>query len=147
MYRSLLNNKGYTLLSALLSLTILCTITFFIIYLINPMNVLTSYNYFSHYEIRQFQFFIQSELNKSKNILIEKDKIHFIYDDETIVTFEKYNDVIRRRVNFTGHEIILQNVSQLDIKRKNPNYFELVISRGDGYEHTQIYFYKEEYPK
>lgn len=33
-------------------------------------------------------------------------------EDAGIVVFEKYENSLRRRVNYSGHEILLQNVSE-----------------------------------
>ncbi|MGM8214108.1 competence type IV pilus minor pilin ComGF [Bacillaceae bacterium W0354] len=147
MFQTLKKSNGYTLLSVLLSLTIFLIITPMTSYILKPLNTLNNYNYYQQYEMSQFKFFVKTELNKSKDIIIERDKIHFIHHDQTIVTFEKYTNLIRRRKNMTGHEVLLQGVKQLTIEQINENTFIIVITRGDGHEQRQVYFFKrkEEY--
>ena len=142
MYQILSNDKGYTLLSLLFSLSILFIISPLTIYLIKPINDLNQAHYYPYYEMNQFKFFIQNELNQSENIELNQNKIHFHRADKTTVTIEIYNDQIRRRVNHSGHEILIRNVQQFDVNRINDYYFEITITRGDGYEQKQYYYFK-----
>lgn len=51
--------------------------------------------------------------------------------DNAIVQYELYQDKIRRRVNSSGHEVFLQNVKKLNLKKCNYG-IELTITGMDG---------------
>lgn len=54
---------------------------------------------------------IKKEIRMSTNAEVVSGKLYLTKDADTII-YEKYDSNIRRRVNFTGHEIILQNVGE-----------------------------------
>jgi|SRR5690625_2759653 len=142
MYQILLQNKGYTLVSLLFSLTILFLITPLTIYLIKPINDFNEIHYFPYYELSQFEYFIRNELNHASNIELEQHKIHFYRSDGSKVTFELYNDQIRRRVNHSGHEVLIHQINQFIVEPLNENFFEIIIVGRDGYDQKQTYHFK-----
>lgn len=58
---------------------------------------------------------LKKELRMSDEVTVSSSKLTLIKNTETIV-YEKYGPSIRRRVNFQGHEIMLQNIQSLQFE-------------------------------
>jgi len=61
---------------------------------------------------------IKKEIRMSTNAQVVGQTL-ILADDKGTVSIEKYGNTIRRRVNSKGHEVILQNVSQLTFTELN----------------------------
>lgn len=55
---------------------------------------------------------IKKEIQSCDDLLVVNGQL-VLMDGTDIVTFEKYNNQLRRRVNTKGHEIVLQNVESI----------------------------------
>ncbi|MCM3571856.1 ComGF family competence protein [Mesobacillus subterraneus] len=53
---------------------------------------------------------VKREIRSAQQMTVQSDKLFMKIDEQTIV-YEKYNSSMRRRVNFQGHEILVQNLS------------------------------------
>ncbi|SDN18038.1 competence protein ComGF [Tenuibacillus multivorans] len=97
----------------------------------------------SDMELRQFHFFVDQALNQSIQVQLEENGIHFIQQDGIKVTYERYNHIIRRRVNDQGHEILLRNVSHYEVIPQTDDIFVIKIIRGDQHAFQRTYFYND----
>lgn len=61
---------------------------------------------------------MKKEIRVSNKADVVAGRLVLTTNSETIY-YEKYNNILRRRVNSTGHEVILQNVSQVTFTRVN----------------------------
>ncbi|WP_077326961.1 competence type IV pilus minor pilin ComGF [Virgibacillus siamensis] len=128
-----LNEKGFTFLSVLLAITV--------VFLTLPLIALItkSIDYSSNYDamsVQQFFYFLRDDVIASTMVESEQsDKLILHYYDDTIVTFEKYDDLIRRQVNGQGHEIYLREVQDVQFTA-SPNTIHVFITmkQGDQYE-------------
>lgn len=55
---------------------------------------------------------IKKEVRMSQQTEIVSNKL-FLTTEVGTVNYEKYGNVLRRRVNFSGHETLLQNISDV----------------------------------
>jgi competence protein ComGF len=106
-----LNEKAFTLIEVLIALSIFTTITFFM----TPVfQLILDYKdtqaTIQGMEWEVFSSQIKKEIRLSSRAEVVSNRLILTKDIETI-QYEKYGSNIRRRVNTTGHEIILQNVS------------------------------------
>lgn len=107
------NEKGFTLIEMLVVFTAFCMLMAFL-----PLGFKTVLQYkymdtrIQRLEWEIFNSQLKRETRLSMNMTIEKGKLLIQNNGETVV-FEKYGSSIRRRVNFSGHEIILQNVASV----------------------------------
>lgn len=117
-YALIKNEQAFTLLEALFAFSIFTTIIFFL----TPVLQLLLNNSDSHERLQEmeWQVFcsqIKKEIRVSSKAEVLSGKLVLTNNNETIY-FEKYNNTLRRRVNSTGHEIILQNVSIVSFNRE-----------------------------
>lgn len=54
---------------------------------------------------------LKKEIRFASHVEVVSGKLFLKKDNETVI-YEQYGSNLRRRVNFTGHEIVLQNVDQ-----------------------------------
>jgi len=108
------NNKGYVLLEMLL-----CFLIFTIILslLIVPLQLMLD-SQFAEKELQEMEwevFILQlkKETKIAQNIDVSNNKL-LLYVDRRVVTYEKYESSIRRRVDSTGHEVALQGIKNVN---------------------------------
>jgi len=107
---STLNNSGFTMLEMLYGFSIFLIIIAFL-----PL----SFKLLFHHDLieartqnMEWHVFInqlKKELRLSEGISIENGKLILKRNGQDVL-YEKYNKSIRRRVNYTGHEVVLQQV-------------------------------------
>jgi competence protein ComGF len=108
------NERAFTLIEALLALSIFTTIVFFVM----PMLQVLLHNIDSTSSVQQFEWDVfcsqvKKEVRMSSRVEVISGRLYLTKEPDTIV-YEKYGSNIRRRVNSTGHEIILQNAAEVD---------------------------------
>lgn len=74
---------------------------------------------------------VKSEIHSSSNVLIA-DGGQFVFTTSSgTITYEKYENSLRRKVNNTGHEILLQNVAHVSFNRLK-NAMEITVTDLSG---------------
>ncbi|MEI2355905.1 competence type IV pilus minor pilin ComGF [Mesobacillus zeae] len=112
-YAGLLNERGFTLAEMLLALTV-----FFVIMSMLPAGLNTvlkdgfSARRIQGFEWKVFNSQMKRELREAELVTVKKEKL-IVQKGSNIILYEKYGNSIRRRVNYAGHEVMLQNVSQM----------------------------------
>ena len=106
-----LNEAGFTLVEMLLAFSIFLTLVSFLplISRIMLQDQLLE-NRIQRMEWEVFSAQIKKEIRVSKKITVNNQLLLLEKDGQTI-SYEKYGTNIRRRVDFKGHEILLQRVS------------------------------------
>lgn len=103
---------GYTLLEMLISFSLFLMMMSFVPIIIKMTK--------EHQETSvslstlEWDLFVQQltlEIRAGHQVECSNQKLTFVNDYNQMVTYEKYGNMIRRRVNGTGHEVVLQNVS------------------------------------
>ncbi|WP_027963432.1 ComGF family competence protein [Halalkalibacillus halophilus] len=128
----LTNQKGFTLLNALLSLSIIILITPFLTISIQTITTIEPSTYQSKLEYHQVGFHMSFELYKAKEVILNGDSITFIRYNNDRITYEKYNNLLRRRVNSSGHEVIAYGVEYFKVARTAEQWLEFRLEFEDG---------------
>lgn len=129
---------AFTLLSMLMIITILFTMLPLLAYLINSIAYTSSYDELS---IQQFFNFLRDELMLATDYSISKNKIVLDDLEGKKVSFERYNNVILRRVDGLGHDIYLRDVQAIDFTDISYGVqVEITSLRGETYEKSIIYY-------
>lgn len=134
--------NGYTLIEMLLAFNIFMLISLF---LLAAISFLRSQEYGANLTTEMtWTLFVQQtkkELFTAQQIELSDEKIEFVIERgkqlET-VSYEKYNNLLRRRVNQSGHEVLLFHVKafksrvvpggiELEIQHENGDIFEIVV--------------------
>ncbi|KIP22201.1 Competence protein ComGF [Anoxybacillus ayderensis] len=128
--------RGFTLIEVLMSLT-----AFLIILSLLATAFHLSLNYtakrgnFHYFEWLVFIQQAKMELRESKDVRIYGTTIQFDKWTGERVTYEKYGTIIRRRVNATGHEIMLQSIQHISYEKEQTGIrMRVFTDKGDVYE-------------
>ncbi|WP_226673124.1 competence type IV pilus minor pilin ComGF [Rossellomorea aquimaris] len=107
------DERGFTLVEALLSFSVFCMISFSLPLMMKGFMMIKNDLVPPHYyEWSLFNESVRNELKNVEAVEIAPQHISFVMDGETIL-YETYDQSIRRRVNNRGHEIVLQAVDQV----------------------------------
>lgn len=113
------SEQAFTLLEVLFAFSIFTAIIFFLTPVLQMLlNNSDSQERLQEMEWQLFCSQMKKEIHVSSKIEIMSGKLVLTNNNETVY-FEKYNQTLRRRVNSTGHEIALQNVSSVNFIREN----------------------------
>ncbi|ETI67330.1 competence type IV pilus minor pilin ComGF [Neobacillus vireti] len=133
------NEKAFTLLEVLFAFSIFTII----IFLITPVFQIILNNKGSQAQLQamEWQVFcsqIKKEIRLSNRAEVISGRLILTKDTET-VQYEQYGSNLRRRVNSTGHEVILQNVSRYSFTILN-NAVKVVVTDLWGKEYSVIIY-------
>lgn len=78
------------------------------------------------------------DVREATEITIQNEELQLTFNQD-IISFEKFNDSLRRRVNGQGHEIILQHIHSLEFHYAN-NGVRVNILDLEGNKYEKIIF-------
>ncbi|MDV2580979.1 ComGF family competence protein [Alkalibacillus haloalkaliphilus] len=144
--RTTCNEYGYTLLTTLVALTIFMLTLPMMNNLIKPIADLSPLNNINQLEVRQFDFLISFELNRSSEIRIANNRLHFVDSEGQIVTFEQHNDRVIRRTNQQGFVVMMFDTHEFKTEKIASNAFKVHFTRqGQQFETVFTHFNIKEY--
>ncbi|MFJ7746159.1 competence type IV pilus minor pilin ComGF [Peribacillus sp. NPDC097295] len=124
-------NEGFTMIEMLFSLMILMTISLFVLQLFTIIQIqIGTKNKIHPKEWEIFTLQMQQEVRSSKSQDVVGNKLYLL-SGEDLSLIEQYNDKLRRRVNGGGHEVILQNISNVEVEKVD-NVIEIHITDKSG---------------
>lgn len=112
------NKKGFTLIELLISLSIFLAISSLILQMLT--NVHTSLRSDAGINPKEWEIFLNQlkrQVYLSTEQKVSGSKLYLTVKNSEIVLIEKYGEKLRRRVNGTGHDVLLQNVSRFSVKK------------------------------
>ncbi|WP_235714597.1 competence type IV pilus minor pilin ComGF [Neobacillus dielmonensis] len=135
-----LNEAAFTLIEVLLALSILsvviCLVTPAFEIMLNKQDTNASLQ-IMEWEVFCSQF--KKEIRMSNKAEVVSNRLILTKATETVI-YEKYESNLRRRVNSTGHEIVLQNVSSYTFTLLK-NAVKLTAKDDHGKEYTVIAYF------
>ncbi|WP_238579114.1 competence type IV pilus minor pilin ComGF [Neobacillus niacini] len=141
-----LNEKAFTLLEVLFAFSIFMTIVFFMA----PLLQIILDNKDSNGRLQEMEWDVfSSQVKKEIRISSKAEVISgglVLTNNNDTINYEKYGSNIRRRVNSSGHETLLQNVSSVTFTRIN-NSVKIIVKDVWGKEYNVVVqSYIEWYP-
>ena len=113
------NNSGFTLIESLISLSILLLLTNLFLVILHSIGGINQRSQsFEEYEFFIFFEEIQRELYNAETIRIQEGSLSIMNHEKTI-SYSQYHDIVRRRVNGLGHELVLQHVKDFKVQMVN----------------------------
>lgn len=104
-------DKGFSLLEVLFSLSIIMVIFTLLPSLLVSISNKQSSDPFNPFEWEVFVQQAKMEIREAEKVTISGNVVYFHVGNNQVVTYEPYQDQIRRRVNGTGHEVLLQKIA------------------------------------
>lgn len=132
------NEKGFTFLSMLVVTVIIFTTLPLLAYLVNAVTYHSNYD---ELNIQQFLYFLRDEFMLATDYSVTKNKIVFYESNTKNVSFERYSNIILRRVNGTGYDIYLRDLQDLQFTDLSYGiHVEITSLEGKTYEKTIVYY-------
>ncbi|RAK22369.1 competence protein ComGF [Anoxybacillus vitaminiphilus] len=137
-------NSGFTLIEMLITLSGLLIIVSFMPMLLDIHWVKEQQpERFNRLEWHVFARQIASEVREAREMEIKQSTIYLDKFNGEKVSFEKYGNLIRRRVNGQGHEILLQSVSDVQYKLEHDGIrVKVMTEQGKEYETLIMTFFQ-----
>ena len=135
--KSYLENNGFTLVEMLFALSLFSLLSVFMTVALTNITDwhVRDTNKNSRMEWNIFIRQLEREFQRTKDFTVPKSNILLLYKKDEEVTYEVYNNIVRRRVNGTGHEMVLQNIKSYHLKKEeNLLTISVLLINGDQYE-------------
>ena len=135
--KSYLKNDGFTLVEILFALGLFSLLS---VYMTAALSNITDWHIRdassdSKMEWNIFIRQLEREFQRTKDFSVPKSNILLLDKKEEEVTYEVYNNLVRRRVNGAGHEPVLQNIKNFHLKKEhNLLTISVLLTNGDQYE-------------
>lgn len=138
VYTELLNNeKGFTLLTILVMISLMLSTLPLLAYLIKSVSISSNYDDFS---IQQFFIYFRNEFIQATHFELNNNGVILYFPDGKIASFEKFNDLIIRRID-GGFEVYLREVKDISFQPLAYGLQTTVTSlQGEQYEKTIIFY-------
>ncbi|WP_051681519.1 ComGF family competence protein [Virgibacillus alimentarius] len=135
------NERGFTFLSMLFTITVLLITIPLLAYIISSANYSSNHNEIA---VHQFFHFLQNDVIHAASCHVSNNTVELVLEEDeefVIASIEMYKDLIRRQVDGKGHEIYLRDIREFNLKSL-PYGFKVTIVdlQGERYEKT-ISFY------
>jgi competence protein ComGF len=140
----LLNNKGFTLLDALLSFFVFSIISLSFPLIMKGFETIKSDSIPPrYYEWNLFSESLGNEVWDTGDIMVSPERISFEKEGEWI-TYERYQNSMRRKVNDRGHEVVLQSIHSIAFSEVPQGIkVKVEFEGGESMESAFYYFYKD----
>ncbi|SDB99379.1 competence protein ComGF [Pelagirhabdus alkalitolerans] len=126
------NQDGFTLVEALISIVVLSLITLLLPSLYTLVVPVREYD---QHAVYQFFHFITDEISQSEIYSVSNDQMQLNNTLNETITIEQYQTVIRRRVNQSGHEILLRDVLSFElVENEHFIHIKVMTQSGEHYE-------------
>lgn|SRR5690625_155146 len=130
------SESGFTFFEMLLVLTILMITFPFIIFLLQQMQQFDDQENIS---VQHFFTFLHRDALRAQEVYNENNRLFFVINEHETASVERYNHVIRRRVNDKGHEIYVRDIESLLIQPLEYGFhIKITTLEGESYEKTIV---------
>lgn len=138
------NHRGFTLIEAMLHMLILSIIMSLIpliMYYLSSVDRIMSVQH--DYEWNLFLINFRHEIADADPISVYRQRVLASKNEQVTYRFEVYGTVLRKRVNNTGHEVILQNIRDAAFI-KFDDHFTFEVEFLDGTKEKAIFLLPEQ---
>lgn len=130
--------KGFTLLSMLLIMTILFITLPLLSHLVNAITYTSSYDEIS---VQHFFQYLRDEFILATDYSVENNRLTLRNLEERRVSFEKYKNEVIRKVDNTGHDIYLRDIKDINfVALPFGVQVEITSLGGNTYEKTIVFY-------
>lgn len=131
------HNKGFTLITTLLMISVLAMTLPFLSYLLNAAKTESDYEELS---VQEFYRYIRDQLIRSSSLTITDDKLYLIQNEKDVV-IGKFGEHLMRRVKDEGYEVYLRDIEKVQFE-ESPYGLKIIITslQGEIYEKSFIFY-------
>ncbi|MCA1320537.1 prepilin-type N-terminal cleavage/methylation domain-containing protein [Bacillus tianshenii] len=141
------DEKGFTLMEVLVSFSVVLMITAFLPILFQAVHTFIKEEKGVHpLELEVFTQQAKNEIRTAKSVTSTGKILTIRNANNQNVTYEKYQGNIRRRVNGTGHEILLQNIKDVVFVQERNGATIYITGAGEDFYEVGIYAILKDWP-
>lgn len=128
------SQKGYTLMEAFIALTVLLMLSSLIPLMFIPIQKPPPITQLE--ETSLFFSMLGKEIREGKSIEVNNNSLSVTLSNGNVLNFSRYHSLIRKQVNGLGHEVWVQNISEMVLKKHSDALFavKLIDTQGNEYE-------------
>jgi len=135
--------QGFTLIEMLLSILIVIIIAHLIL---QTMLVLVPQTQKAKgINSREWELFLMNvkrEIKSGESVQVSSNKLAILTSfPEEVTSIHRYKNLIRRQVDFKGHEVLLHNVKSLHVEQKDYYIKMTVIDLNDQIFSANLFYY------
>lgn len=123
--------RGFTLISGVLALLLLSCTFYMVTPLLKHLSEHSERVREDPFAASQFFHFLQEELYHAERIEAHDSKLLIYPFSELPILYEQYFHIIRRKVNNSGHEVMLMDVQSVNFV-KTPSCLQITIDLKSG---------------
>lgn len=124
------------MIEMLISLVIFILISIMVLQFYMDVHKIEAKNSFQIKEWDMFTMQLQSEMRNSTEQIVGDNKLFLLISDQ-VATIERYQNMIRQRLDGTGHEVMLQNITNFQVSQ-NESEGAITIQVADEKGHQYI---------
>ena len=123
---------GFTLVELLISISFM---SFLLVLTLPVWQLLNHQSQIERYSVYQFFHVVTDEVQQNQVMNGPKYELNLKTSGNDEITLSRYHEIVRRRVNRTGHEVLLRDVSHFEISYSE-HYITLILimKSGNHYE-------------
>ncbi|WP_449621330.1 competence type IV pilus minor pilin ComGF [Robertmurraya sp. Marseille-Q9965] len=121
-----LSEQGFTMLEMLFAFSIFCIISTFLPLMFQI--ILSSHSMEARIQNMEWELFVnqlKKEIQAGQSVEVVNGQLKIVNGEDTS-TFQKYQDILRKIVNGTGHEVVLQNVKSVSFSKSEQSVLIVV---------------------
>lgn len=128
---------GYTLIEAVITLGVLVMLSSVVPLLLIPIQ--------KHPPISQLEetslFFsmLGKEIREGTSVQVQNNTLFIIDANGDIKSFSKYHSIIRKQINGLGHEVWVQNISGMIVKKLSDFLISVKVIDNEGKEFQHVF--------
>lgn len=131
------NEKGFTYVSMLFALLLLMLSIPFVIYFLQHAKPDTDQ---THIDVHQFFTYVRHDIKGDVQLTATEDKLYVHLKTGETAVLEKYENLIRRRVDSKGHEIYIRSVDTFSVEADETGInLKILMLNGEQYEKKYIH--------
>lgn len=129
-----ISQKGYSLMEAFIALTVLLMLSSLIPLLFIPIQKQPPNPQME--ETSLFFSMLGKEIREGKSIEVNNNSLYVTLTNGNVLSFSRYHSLIRKQVNGLGHEVWVQNISEMILKKHSDALIavKLIDTQGKEYE-------------
>ncbi|WP_139892537.1 competence type IV pilus minor pilin ComGF [Bacillus sp. D386] len=145
--KSCLKDDGFTLVEILFALGLFSLLS---VFMTSALASITDWhvkdtNTNTRMEWNIFIRQLEREFQKTKDFGVPKSNVLLLDKSGEEITYEVYNNMVRRRVDGAGHEMVLQDIKSFHVKKEGESLIiSVTLINGDMYEKRLFKRYKFE---
>lgn len=128
------SQKGYSLMEAFIALTVLLMLSSLIPLLFIPIQKQPPNPQLE--ETSLFFSMLGKEIREGKSVEMNNNSLYVTLTNGNVLSFSRYHSLVRKQVNGLGHEVWVQNISEMVLKKHSDVLFavKLIDTQGNEYE-------------